>query len=172
MAYSTVPKHYRDGSIQFLDGTGTPLTLTVRWDMGDSKITGLKRRLRDTVAYQARGNVIGIRHTDRIFPQINLSAVMGEFTETSTGTVADFFFKKAGTPYASAVSTLGSAAEVYTCDIKVTIEGTDHGDSADHTFTAEDVEFTLEWGNGQPAMWTMSGIIYGALTGDIAIATT
>lgn len=172
MAQSSVIKHYTDGTITLLDGTGTPLTLAVRFSVGDVKLDGLKAKQKETVVYQARGEVTSKRHTDRIFPTLSWSCQVADMSETSVGTVSDFITAKSGTPYASRVSTGGSSAEVFTCDCKLTVEGTNHGDSADQTWTAEDWEPTFGFGEGGPNMFTLTGPVYGAITGALAIAVS
>jgi hypothetical protein len=171
-ALSNVVKHWRDGSITLLDGTGTPLSLTARFSTGDFSISGLKAKLRDTTAYQARGTVTSIRHGNRNFPSISFTCQIAEFSETGTGTIMDFITAKSGSPFASRVSTRGSSAEVFTCDVKITVEGSDHGDTSDGTFTAEDVELSFDFSEGEPNTITLNGTVYGAISGDLVIATT
>jgi hypothetical protein len=71
--------------------------------------------------------------------------------------------------FASAVSTLGSSADVYTLDVVITVEGTNFGDSADATFTMEDCHLQVSWSDGDPATFSISGTCYGAITGDLAV---
>lgn len=171
-AQSTVVKHWTDGSLQLLDGTGTPLTCTARFSTGDFSISGLKAKLRDTAAYQARGVVTSIRHGNRNFPSISFTCQIAEFSETSTGTIIDFITARSGSPYSARVSTRGSAAEVFTCDVKITVEGSNHGDTNDGAFTAEDVELSFDFSEGEPNTITLNGTVYGAISGDLVIAVT
>lgn len=169
MALSTVLKNFTDGSITIKDGTGTPLSLTVNFDQGDFSITGLKAKLRETVAYEARGRFKSLRHTTRTYPTFSFTAHAAEFSEDGTGTLADAILRQ-GTVWTAAVSTRGASAEVYTLDVTLTVEGTSHGDSADGTFTLEDCELSVDFAEGDPNTFSVSGTVYGALTGDIAIA--
>ena len=169
-ALSTVVKHMYDGSITLIDGTGTPLTLTARFSVGDFSSSGLKAKLRGTTAYQARASVTSVRHTAREFPQVSFSCQLAEFSSAATGTIIDFITAKSGSPFSARVSTLGSSAEVFCCDVKLTVEGSNHGDSSDGTFTMEDVEIAFDVAEGEPNSITLSGTVYGAVSGDITIA--
>ena len=42
MAISSVVKNFRDGTLLFEDGTGTPLALTVQYDEGNFSLSGLQ----------------------------------------------------------------------------------------------------------------------------------
>ncbi len=171
-ALSNVVKHLFDGSITLLDGTGTPLTLTARFSTGDFSASGLKAKLRDTTVYQPRGVVASIRHTTRTFPTVSFSCQLAEFSSSTTGTIMDFITARAGSPFSARVSTLtgGANAEVFCCDVKITVEGSNHGDSSDGTSTFEDWEISFDFAEGEPNSITLTGPVYGAISGDLAIA--
>jgi hypothetical protein len=167
MAASSVVKNMCDGSIQFKDGTGTPIVCTVRFDNADFSVDGLKAKLRETNAYQHRGVLSSVRHTTRTFPTFTMSVSMSEFTSAAANSVSDAILKNGA--FASAVSTQGANADVYTLDVVITEEGTNFGDAADHTFTLEDCELSMGYAEGDPNTFSISGTCYGAITGDLAV---
>jgi hypothetical protein len=167
MASSTVVKNFSDGSITIKDGTGTPISLSLRFDNGDFSISGLKKTLKETTAYQHRGVLSSVRHTTRTFPTFSFTGSVSELTSASANNLADAVLRNGA--FASAVSTLGSSADVYTLDVTFTIEGTNFGDSADATFTLEDCELSLDFSDGDPMTFSVSGTVFGSVTGDLAI---
>ena len=171
MALSTVVKSsFTEGSIIVSDGTGTPLTVTVQFDQGDFSISGLKDKLKDTTVYQSRGTVHSVRYTSRIFPSISFSCMVAEFSETSAGTVMDMITGKSGTPYAARVSTLGATADVMTFDVKLTVEASSfEAGTSDLTLICEDVELSCDISEGDPDTCSISGTVYGNVTGDFDI---
>lgn len=170
MALSTVIKNFTDGSLVIKDGTGTPLSLTVQFENGDFALSGLKAKLRETVAYESRGRFKGLRHTTRTYPTGSFSAHFAEFSEDATGTLGDAILKQ-GTKWAAAVSTSGANAEVYTVDLIFMVECSNHESGVtDATFTLEDCECSIDFSEGDPSTFSVSFTCYGALTGDIAIA--
>jgi hypothetical protein len=156
-----------DGTITIKDGTGTPLSCTIRFDNGDFSIDGLKAKLRETNPYQHRGVLSSVRHTTRTFPTGTFTCSMSEFTSAAANSVSDAVLKNGA--FAAAVSTLGANADVYTLDIQITEEGTNFGDAADHTFTLEDCEISMAYNQGDPNTFSLSFTVYGAVAGDLAI---
>jgi hypothetical protein len=165
MAASTVIKHYTDGSITLSDGTGTPVTLDVPFSTGDLSITGLAQQLREVVAYQTRGVLNSIRLGARTFPTISFTAQIADYSDATDTTAIDFFLKQAA--FSGNVSVSDNATEVYTLDIVLTVEGTDHGDSADHVLTAKNVHCTIDVAEGEPNTLTVNGTVYGGMDGGV-----
>lgn len=166
MGASSIVKNMCDGTITLKDGTGTPISVTVKFDNADFTVSGLKAKLRETVAYQHRGVLSSVRHTARTFPTFSFSVSMSEFTALTAVSVSDAVLKNGA--FSAAVSTLGANADVYTLDLTVSEEGTNFGDSADHTFTLEDCELEMTYTEGDPNTFSLSGTCYGAITGDLA----
>jgi hypothetical protein len=166
---STIPKNYRDGTITLIDGAGTAVVITA--DVGDFKGPEMKATQRETQAYQARGNLVGLRHTNRIFGTLSFSAIMRSFSHGSggaTGHAVDaVLFQKA---YSSLVSTTSSIGNVKTLDVKLVVEGSDLGDTSDHEATWEDVELTVSFEEGDPNKFSFTGTVYGDATGDLTYA--
>lgn len=168
MPASTVVKNFTDGLLTLKDGTATPITCDVKFDNGDFSISGLSQKLREVVAYQSRGVLNSVRHTARTFPTFTFTCKMSEFTSLTANSISDALTKKGA--FLAGVSTLGASADVWSLDVVLKIEGTNFGDSADHTFTMEDCVMTFDFGEGDPSQFSISGTVYGAITGDIAPA--
>jgi len=169
MAVSTFVKNFTHGSLLLSDGTGTPVTLTVDCMNGDFSISGLAKILRETAKYESRGLLKSVAHTTRTYPSGSFSAMMTAFTEAiAPGTLADFVLNQAA--YSANVSTLGASAQVYAIDLVVTIEGTDFGDAADHTFTLSDCRCTIDFAEGDPNQFTLNFEVLGAVTNGLIAA--
>jgi hypothetical protein len=167
MASSNVVKNFTDGTITLKDGTGTPISVTARFTEGDLAIDRLQEQLNEVVAYEARGVLTSVRHTSRFYPKITFSAQMSEFTSVTANNLADAILKNGA--FAAALSTLGTAADVYTLTITISVEGSNFGDSADHTATFADCHCQIAFAEGDPNKWTISATCYGAITGDLAV---
>jgi hypothetical protein len=159
MALSTIIKTGADGSILLSDGTGTPLTLAVRFSNADINVGGLTNSLREVTTIQARMKTVGLRKGAPVYPTIAFSCYLSDLGEATSGTIFNWEGKTA--PYASRVKT-HSIGDLDTYDVKLTIEGTDHGDAADQSINCKDVHgtwtFTEEEGGNKAAF---SGVIYG-----------
>lgn len=166
MALSTVVKNFTDGSIQLKDGTGTPITVTVQFSDGDFSASGFQEQMNEVVAYETRGVLNSVRHTVRKYITFSFTAQMSQFTN-ATAYLSDAVLKNGA--FSAAVSTLGTTADVYTLDVVFTVEGTNFGDSADHTFTLEDCHLSLDFAEGDPNKFTINGTCYGAVVGDLAM---
>jgi hypothetical protein len=148
-AESTMLKNNVHGSMQLLDGTGTPVTLSLSYDKGNLKCGPLAQVLNELVKMERRGRRAGVGAAfgNRIWPTLSWSSLFGNVVGASAvapGTPWEFLTKKGA--YSANVSTLGANAQVYTVDIKLTIEGTNYGDTSDETITFEDVYVTSELG--------------------------
>lgn len=164
MPSSSVIKNNCDGTITVTNGV---LTTTARFDSGDFAFQGLKRKFRETAAYQTRGILHSVRHTARMFPTLSFSAMMANLTSASNNDVMDAVLRRGA--WAAAASTLGANADVYTLNVSWTIEGTALGDSSDHVGTFNDVELSVDGSEGDPNSISFSGTVYGSTAGDLAI---
>jgi hypothetical protein len=145
-AESTFLKNNVLGSMQLLDGTGSPVSLALLYDRGDIKCTNLSQTLNELVKFIRRGRFVSAAHGERMIPVLTYSSFVGNTvgsTGTAPGTPWEFLTRKGA--YAANVSTLG-ANRLYTVDVRLTIEGTNYGDTADETITFEDCYFTGEFG--------------------------
>jgi hypothetical protein len=161
MAASTVIKNLNDGSVTVEDGTGSPVSLSVPFTVGDVSIDGLGPQQNEVTAYETRGSLNTVRHTTRTYPTVSFSAQLADYSDGTDGTLVDFCLFQAS--YSANVSTLGANADVKTIKLTLTVEGTDHGDSADHTIVMDDVYVTVAVAEGDPNTVTISGTIYGSV---------
>ena len=159
MAASTTIKHFTDGSITLKDGTGTPVTLVVPFSQGDFSPAGIQETQQEVVAYQSRGVLHIVRHAAANFPTGSFSFMVADYADATDQTAIDFLLKQGS--FAANVSTLGTNAEVYTVNIVLTIEGTDHGDAADHTITLTNCACTIDVAEGEPNTVTVNYTAYG-----------
>lgn len=157
---STFVKNLNDGTINLADGTGTPVTLDVPFSTGDLKISGLSETQQNVSRYETRGQLNTVRHTSRTYPTGSFSFQLAEFSDATVGTVADFVLKR--NKYSGNASTLTSG-DVYCIDITLTVEGTDHGDSADHSVTLTECDCTFEFAEGDPNAGTVNFTCNGSV---------
>jgi hypothetical protein len=162
MAQSTVIKNFRDGTLVFADNTGAPLTLPIVYEAGDFSIDNLNEGLVETTAYLDRGEFATLRKTNRVFPSFSFTAHMTDLSDATDKLLYDLA-RKTGA-FASAVSTLGANADAMTYKLTFTVEGTNFGDSADHTMILNDCRITLSFSEGDPNSFSVAGIVYGAIT--------
>ena len=165
MAYSVVPKTRRDGLITLIDGTGVPVTLDVAYEEGDLSIE--KPNAYSSLVIRDRGDISAVRKQDQSIITGSFSFNLRQFTDGSeAGSVIDFV-DKAGN-YSGNTSTGASGTpyiEQYAIDIKYTVEGTDHGDSADHTATlSKCVIDSYSISEGDPTNITLNFSCYGGCT--------
>tara|TARA_R110001592_G_scaffold44071_1_gene142262 strand:- start:2272 stop:2763 length:492 start_codon:yes stop_codon:yes gene_type:complete len=161
MSASTVVKALYDGSITVADGTGSPVTLVVPFTVGDLSLDGLMESQRAIQAYQTRGSLNSVRLAAREFPSVSFSAQLADISDAADTTLIDFCLKQGS--YNANVSTL-TGSDVYAIKVTLTVEGTDVGDSNDHTIVMDDVHVTVAIAEGEPDSVTISGTVYGAVT--------
>ena len=162
MAISAVVKNFRDGTILIEDGTGTPLAVTVQYEAGDFSITGLNESNTDATTYLDRGELGSVRKTNRTFPTFSFSAHMTDLSDATNKTLWDVVNKTGA--FAAAVSTGGTSSDVYMLKVTFTVEGTNFGDSADHVLVLNNCHLALDFSEGDPNSFSLSGTVYGAIT--------
>lgn len=165
MAESNIIKNFREGTISFLDGTGTPVTYTLSLESGDLKLSGqnFNGKSYETQVYEDRGEVGGVRKTTRKLLTGSFSCYFRSFTGvTGSGTAKDFLLFRNAYSGNTSTTTFG---DVKTLDIKLSIEGTDLGDAVDHTMTMEDCEILgVDFEEGDPNKLTCNFRVLGAVT--------
>jgi len=161
MALSNIVKHSHDaGVIQLSDGTGTPITLNMRYDNADFTFSGLNRELREVVTYAGRGKTRSVRLAAPTYPTGSFSLMVTDLSETGTGTLIDWIAKTPGSPFASRVTTL-TIGDVDCCDVRFLMEGTTYGDSADHTVELLQAALSFDFSEGEPNTITCNFTCYG-----------
>lgn len=160
-----------DGAVTMLDATGTPLTLTVPFENGDFSASGHNASGRAAVVIKARGKVVAVRNGESAEITGSFSMKMSEFTAgSSNANPLDALMKKSGTSWASAVSTYSAGSERMMVGLKFDIEGTNIGDSVDHTITYLKCDLTWDFAeSGDGNTITFNYTCYGGTAGDQAI---
>lgn len=164
MAYSTVPKTKRDGKIELLDATGTPVVLEIAYEDGNFSFSQPQQF--SELVVMDRGNFSTIRRQDEQAITGSFSFHFRQFTDTvNLGSVRDFINQTGA--YNGNISTGTSGVpyvEHYTIDIKYIAEGTDFGDDQDHTVTLAKCVCALDFSEGDPSSFTLNFTCYGGAT--------
>jgi hypothetical protein len=157
MAASVAVKVKRDGTLTLTNGTAT---YTVSYANGNVSFDGGAKASR--VVIMNRGTIVGLRKGDDPVPTLTFDVHMRDFTDGSADALVDFLDK---TGSASAHSSVASNAfEQYMIDITLTIEGTDLGDSSDHTAKANTCLATWSFAEGDPDTISVSCEVYEGFT--------
>ena len=168
-------KNFTHGTLVLSDGTAmTALSHTCTMDLGTLQIGDVVPGLRETSDYERKGARTSSAYTTRKYPSFSLTFQMAAFTDTGTGTISDFILGTAASPFAARKSTIAptgaTAGKVpFAFDAALTIEGTNYGDSADHSGTLTDVRIeSWSFSEGDPNEVSITGVVLGAITGDFA----
>ena len=86
--------------------------------------------------------------------------MLADLSDATDGTLVDFILQQ--NSYSGNISTL-TGSDVYAVKVTLTVEGTDLGDTADHTIVMDDVHFTMAIAEGEPDTVTLSGTVYGSV---------
>lgn len=162
MAISSVVKNFRDGTLTFEDGTGSPITLVVQYEEGNFSLSGLQEGLTEINTYLDRGVLGSVRKTNASFPTFSFNAYLTDISDGSDTTLPDLVMKTGA--YASAVSTLGANADVMTYKLTWVVEGTNFGDSADHIVILNNAHIMIDMSEGDPDTFSVSGTVFGTIT--------
>ena len=160
MAHSTVLKNFRDGTITVT--SGDPSSLTVQFEAGDFSASGLTAGQKEVATYLDRGDLASVRHTNQTFPTGSFTVHLADLSDGTDEILTDALLQRGS--WASKVSTLGANAEVYTTLITLTIEGSDHGDAADHSIAMDDCYCSVDVAEGDPNSISVSFTCYGSIT--------
>ena len=163
MAYSTVPKTKRDGKIELVDGTGSPVILEVAYEDGNFSFSQPQQF--SELVIMDRGSFSTVRRQDEQPITGSFAFHFREFTSADVGSVRDFINKSGA--YAANIST-GDAGvpyvEHFCIDIRYTAEGTDFGDTADHIVGLGKCVCSLDFSEGDPSSFTLNFTCYGGVT--------
>lgn len=167
MAYSTIPKIRRDGTITLKDGTSSTVSLVVSYEEGAMSFDLAKPA--DQTIIRDRGTIVTVRKgDDQPSATGSFTAYMRQFTSSSAGSILDFI-NKAGA-YASNESVARydkgrtPVLEEYAIDIEYDVEGTDFGDDNDHKATIKSCICTASFSEGDPNQFTINFTAYGGVT--------
>ena len=166
MAVSLKHKNNTNASITLVAGA-TSLLLTL--DRGDFSLSGLGHNLNEVIPVERRGKRVGLVTGARRYPTFSFTSWVTQFAAAADpGDLLDFALQKDA--YSALVSTLGAGCP-FTSDLTYGLEGTDFGDAADHSFTLHDCYYVLDLAEGADGITaSVSGTVYGEITGDIALA--
>jgi len=162
MAASTVIKNFRDATVLFQDGTTpTPLAVTLSLESGDFALTGLNQGNTEATTYLDRGELGSVRLTSRTFPTFSVSCHMADLSDATDKLIWDAINKTGA--FSAALSTI-TGSDVYGLKVTLTIEGTNFGDTADHTIVMVGCHCTIDFSEGDPNSFSISGTVYGTIT--------
>jgi len=162
MAYSTIPKVRRDGTLVLKDGTGTPVTLTVAYEEGNFSFDV---PLDAQTVIRDRSLIVAVRKGDEEPISGSFSFYFRAFSSSDAGGVRDFI--SGSNAYSSNVSTGGTGSpyvEHFAVDMQFTVEGTDLGDAADHVATFSKCVCSMSFAEGDPDTWTLNFTCYGGVS--------
>lgn len=133
MAISPIVKTLRDGTITFSDNGGAN-TLTVAYETGDLSIDIPQEGVANFLDRGRIGATPSLRYSDDAPMTGSFTAQLRDLSDAAYATLEELVMQS-GFVGSTWVSTMGANGEVFTVTLVWTIEGTDHGDSADHTLT-------------------------------------
>lgn len=162
MAYSTVPKVRRDGTITLLDSGGTN-SLVVAYEEGNLTFDLTKS---DQTVLRDRGVISTVRKgDDQPIATGSFTAYMRQFTSATAGSIIDFINKTGS--YATNVSVAASGSgrtvfiEHYAIDIQFDVAGTAFGDDdGDHQALLKSAVCTVSFSEGDPSAFSISFTAY------------
>lgn len=144
------PWHFNGaGAIKLTDGTPTtPLEHTIKFDDGSFSVGPLPELLQEEVEVISRGNIVGVVPGAPIFPEGSATVQVSEFSDTSAGTLLDFMYALADTPYELRKSTITDDYFVH-CNLEYS-NGTD-------TLELTDCRVTItQYTEGDPSTLALS----------------
>jgi hypothetical protein len=147
-----------DGTITFLDGAGSPVSLEMSYTQGDWKIDGVQHEQREVLAFYARGVLKGLRYGDPVHPTLSGTCMVTDLTHGTDSTPLDFL--RATGAYTGNV-TQDDGGEVFTVGVRIKVERSTHGMGGDNTVTCGNVHLQVGWAEGRPSTLTWAGTIYG-----------
>lgn len=158
MAASVVPKIMRDGTITVISGGGSPVTYTVAYEDGDFSFSKDKDA---RIVIRDRGTIVGVRKGESPVISGSFTVHQRELTDANALSLVDMLDK---TGAASGHTSTGSGAyEDFMVDLKLTIEGTLHGDTHDGSATFSKCIATWSFSEGAPNKVSVSFECFGGI---------
>ena len=166
MAYSTIPKIRRDGTITLKDGTSSAVSLVVSYEEGALSFDLAKPA--DQTVIRDRGTIVTVRKgDDQPSATGSFTAYMRQFTSSSAGSILDFINKAGSYSANESVARYDKGRtpvlEEYAIDIEYDVEGTDFGDDNDHRATIKSCICTASFSEGDPNQFTINFTAYGGV---------
>lgn len=157
MAASTIPKVRRDGTLVLADSGNS---YTVAYEDGDLSFSSEKP---DRIVIRDRGTIVGVRSGDSPVLSLSFSVHQRDFTDGGADTLVDVLEQTGAAAGWVSVGN-GTAFEPYMIDVTLTIEGTNHGDSADGSVKMAKCILTWDFAEGDPNKISVKGECFGGLT--------
>ena len=158
MAVSTTVKVRRAGTISIFDSGATNTYVVAYEGEGDFTFDNGAEQA-DRVVIRDRGSIVGLRKGDDPVGSLSFSVNMLEFTNATGDNLLGVLDDEV-----SWTSTGGTGFEQYLLDVRITIEATDHGESADAHATFTKVLLTWDFSEGDPDTINVQGEVYGGIT--------
>ena len=162
MAFSTIPKMRKDGTLTLLDN-GASNTLEIEYEEGNFTFTPTKRQ---QVVLRDRGAITTVRKGDEDpIATGSFTVHFRQFTSGDAGGVIDFVNKTGH--YASNVSTGSSGTpfiEEYCIDIKYEVDGTQVGETGTYTATISKAVCNVSFTEGDASTINIEFTAYGSVT--------
>lgn len=161
MAESTTVKNARDGTVAIINGTRT---YTVAVEQGNFAGTGANEGNYETTAIEDRGEYSHLRRTKRKYIAFTFTAWMRDLVDGTDTTLVGMCLRKG--VHASDVSMGGANADVYSVDVRWTVDGTSHGDPTNHVVLYEDCRIeSVDFSEAEDKnVVSISGTCYGTIT--------
>lgn len=155
MPESTIVKTKRDGLIEILDSSSSVI-YTVAFEEGNFNLTIPGPAVQMFLDRGVIGTTPSLRFGDDAPMTGSFSAYLRDIYDAGYNTLMGIMTDQVitGTP------SLGATAEVKTWKIRWTFEGTNHGDSADHTILLDHCRLTGSIAEGVPALLTCNITAY------------
>ena len=159
MAISTIVKNKRDGTLVLTDNAAAK-SLTIAYEAGDFTLNVPGYSVSHYPDRGAIGSPPSIRHVDDQPMTGTFTAYMRDISDATYATLEEIILGPSGYVGSNWVSTMGANGEVFTVTATWTIEGTNHGDSADHTVACNYVYMTGSLSDGDPNMINITFTAY------------
>ena len=161
MAYSTIPKVRRDGSIVLREQGGT--SLQVAFEEGNFSVDVPKD---DQTVIRDRSTIVTVRKGDEQPITGSFSFFFRDFTDNEAGSVRDFINKE---NFYSGNTSTGSTGtpfvEFYAIDIDFEVDGKlDGNTSANPKLTLSKAVCTFSLSEGDPGSYTINFTAYGGVS--------
>ena len=157
MAYDTIIKTKRDGTMTLRDNAGTN-SLVIAYEAGDLSITIPGPTVVSTLDRGAFGATPSLRYGDDQPCTFSFTAYLRDMRDDAVATLEDLISGRSGAA-STWDSTLGDDAEVFTMTLEWVIEGSDHG-GADHTVTLTHCVVTGSFSEGDPSTVNITGTAF------------
>lgn len=154
MAYSTIVKTKRDGTLVFADNAAAN-TLTVAFEAGDFSADFAMEGVQEFLDRGRHSDPPAIRYSDDAPITGSFTCYLRDISDATYATVEEILLQS-GQVGSTWVSTMGANGEVFTLSLTWTIEGTDHGDASDHVLTFPYCSIRGSMAEGDPNTLTIN----------------